>query len=720
MQRDRAGGMTAEVRTRGADPGLYVLVGMLRWHSISADPEQIRHRFGRAAIGISEMLLCAKEFGLKARERVINWDRLATMPLPAIAALRDGGYLLLAKAADGKVLVAQPHAARPALLNQAELEAIWDGRVVLMTRRAGLAELSRRFDINWFLGAIHKYRHQLFEVLATSFFLQLFALVTPLFFQVVIDKVLVHRSMSTLDVLVIGLVTISIFETILGVLRTYLFAHTTNRIDVELGARLFRHLLALPIAYFGARRVGDSVARVRELENIRNFLTSSALTLVIDLFFTFVFLAVMFIYSPLLTFVVLAAFPFYIGISAGATPLFRRRLDEKFRRGAENQAFLVESVTGVETLKAMAVEPQIQRRWEEQLAGYVAASFRVLQLANTASQSVQLVSRLVTVGVLYFGAKLVIDNDLTVGELVAFNIMAGRVSAPVLRIAQMWQDFHQARLSVARLGDILNTQPEPTFNTARAALPTIRGEIAFEHVTFRYRVDGPEVLHDVTFKIGPGQMIGIVGASGSGKSTLTKLIQRLYVPESGRVLVDGIDLAMIDPAWLRRQIGVVLQENILFNCSIRDNIALADPALPSERIISAAKLAGAHDFILELPEAYDTIVGERGDTLSGGQRQRIAIARALITDPRILIFDEATSALDYESERIIQENMLEIAENRTVIIVAHRLSTLRRTGRILTIDRGRLVEEGTHDELIRTGGNYATLHRLQAGIHEVR
>src|SRR5690348_14305122 len=360
-------------------------------------------------------------------------------------------------------------------MTRAQFEAAWDGRLVLITRRAGLSDLSRRFDITWFLGAIHKYRHLLTEILIASFFLQLFALVTPLFFQVVIDKVLVHRSLSTLDVLMIGLVAIALFEGILGTLRTYLFAHTTNRIDVELGARLFRHLLALPIAYFQARRVGDSVARVRELENIRQFLTSSALTLVIDLLFTFVFLAVMFYYSPLLTFAVLAAFPFYIGISAGATPLFRRRLDEKFRRGSENQAFLVETITGVETLKATAVEPQMQRRWEEQLAGYVAASFRVLSLANTTTQSVQLVNKLVTAATLYFGAKLVIDGNLTVGQLVAFNMLAGRVAQPVLRLAQMWQDFHQARLSVERLGDILNTTPEPAYSPGRAALPAIRG-----------------------------------------------------------------------------------------------------------------------------------------------------------------------------------------------------------------------------------------------------
>jgi len=695
------------------------LVMMLRFHGIGADPEQIRHRFASTAVGVAEMLRCAKELGLKARSTTSRWDRLGNSALPAIAALKGDRFLILGKLGEDKALVQWPGSPRPSMMSREEFEAVWDGQLVLMARRAGLSDLGRRFDITWFMGAVHKYRRLLGEVLIASFFLQLFALVSPLFFQVVIDKVLVHRTISTLDVLVIGLVSISIFEAILGGLRTYLFAHSTNRIDVELGARLFRHLLALPLAYFEARRTGDSVARVRELENIRQFLTSSALTLVVDLFFTFVFLAVMFYYAPLLTWIVLGAFPFYIGISAGATPLFRRRLDEKFRRGAENQAFLVESVNGVETLKAMAVEPQMQRRWEEQLAGYVAASFRVISLGNSASQAVQLISKIVTALTLYFGALLVIDGSLSVGELVAFNMLAGRVTGPVLRLAQMWQDFHQARLSVQRLGDILNTTPEPSFNPARAALPAIRGDVFFEHVTFRYRIDGPEVLSDISFDVPAGQIVGIVGTSGSGKSTLAKLIQRLYIPESGRIFVDGVDLAMVDPAWLRRQVGVVLQDNVLFNRSVRDNIALADPAMSIEQVIAAAQLAGAHDFILEMPEAYDTIVGERGTSLSGGQRQRIAIARALITNPRILIFDEATSALDYVSERVIQTNMKQIAQGRTVFIIAHRLSSVRQTNRIITIDRGRIVEDGTHDELVRTGGRYATLHRLQAGIQEI-
>ncbi len=697
-----------------ADSGLMTFVLLLRFLGVSIDPQQLAHQLGGAQLDITRMLRCSKEFGLKARNLTSDWQRLGKTALPVIAQRHDGSFFIIAKMAEDKALIQDPLIGHPQLVSQAELVGIWNGQVVLVARRAGLGEMVRHFDISWFLQAMTKYRRVLGEVLVASFFIQLFGLISPLFFQVVIDKVLVHRGMSTLDVLIIGLLVVSIFETLLTSLRTYVFSHTTNRIDLELGARLFRQLVALPIAYFEARRVGDSIARVRELENIRNFITSSALTLVLDLFFTVVFLAVMAYYSLFLTAIVLASFPLYIGISMGVTPIFRRFLNEKFNRGAENQAFLVESITGIETLKAMAVEPQMQRRWEEQLAGYVQSSFKLLNLGNWASQGVQLISKLVTAAVLFFGARQVIQGGLTVGELVAFNMFAGRVAQPVLRLAQLWQDFHQARLSVARLGDILNTQPEPSFTPGRTALPTIKGNIAFEHVNFRYRLDGPPVLSDITLNIPEGQVLGIVGASGSGKSTLTKLMQRLYLPESGRVMVDGVDLTLIDVPWLRRQVGVVLQENMLFNRSIRDNIALADPGMPTEQVIQAARLAGAHEFILELPEGYDTVVGERGASLSGGQRQRIAIARALITNPRILIFDEATSALDYESERVIQENMRQIAQGRTVVIIAHRLSAVRHCHRIITLERGRIIEDGSHDALLRTNGRYASLLRMQA------
>jgi subfamily B ATP-binding cassette protein HlyB/CyaB len=514
--------------------------------------------------------------------------------------------------------------------------------------------------------------------------------------------------------LAFGFFVLALFEVMIGGLRHYLFAHTANRVDVELGARLFNHLMALPLAYFEARQVGQSVARVRELETIRNFITGTALTLVIDLFFTLVFFAVMWNYSPTLTLIVLATLPCYAALSLFITPILRHRLDLKFQHGAENQAFLVESVSGIETLKTMAVEPQMQRRWEDQLSKYVTASFRSNNLNNIANQIAGLISKLTTLLIIWWGAHLVIGGELSVGQLIAFNMIAGRVTGPILKLVQLWQDFQQAGISLKRLGDILNTPREPGYNPNRSTLPALQGAVSFEHVGFRYSSDGPKILNDVNVQVKPGDMLGIVGRSGSGKSTLAKLVQRLYVPESGRVLVDGVDLAMVDTAWLRRNVGVVLQDNFLFNRSVRENIALANPGLPMEAVVQAAKLAGAHEFILELPEGYDNLVGERGCNLSGGQRQRIAIARALISNPRILIFDEATSALDYESERIIQDNMGAIGRGRTVFVIAHRLSTVRQCDRIVVMDKGRIIESGSHDKLLALGGEYARLHGFQA------
>ncbi|ALN80138.1 alpha-hemolysin translocation ATP-binding protein hlyB [Lysobacter antibioticus] len=528
------------------------------------------------------------------------------------------------------------------------------------------------------------------------------------------DKVLVHHGLTTLHVIAVGLVSIAVFDVVLSGLRTYVFAHTTSKIDVELGARLFRHILALPLAYFESRRVGDTMARVRELENIRTFLTGQALTSVLDLFFTVVFLAVMFYYSGWLTLIVVISLPVYALWSASITPVLRKRLNEKFARSADNQSFLVETVTGIGTIKATAVDPRVTRTWDNQLAGYVGAAFRVTRLATIGQQGVQLVQKLVSIAILFWGAQLVIAGDLSIGQLIAFNMLAGQVAAPIIRLAQLWQDFQQVGISVERLGDILNTRTE--LPGSRMVLPPIRGQVTFEGVTFRYRPDAAEVLSGIDFNIAAGEVIGIVGRSGSGKSTLTKLVQRLYVPERGRVLIDGHDLALADPAWLRRQLGVVLQENFLFNRSVRENIALSDPGIPLERVIHAAKLAGAHDFIVELPEGYDTKVGEQGAGLSGGQRQRIAIARALITDPRILIFDEATSALDYESEHAVMANMRAICKGRTVLIIAHRLSTVRQANRIVVVEKGRIVESGAHAELLeRPDGHYAYLHRLQQG-----
>jgi len=690
---------------------------LARFYGLACDPEQLRHQFAVTGqpFGEPEILRAAKHLGLKAGTVESDWSRLPAIALPVLAALKDNRYVVVARADAERVLVHDPLEPRPILVLRATFEASWTGRLILFTKRAGLRPEDRKFDFTWFIPAIVKYRKLLGEVLVASFFIQLFALVTPLFFQVVVDKVLVHKATTTLHVIAIGMLAVVLFETILGALRAYLFSHTSSRIDVALGAQLFKHMLRLPIAYFESRRVGDTVARVRELETIRQFLTGSTLTLVIDVFFTLVFIVVLFLYSPMLTLIVLGTIPLYILLSVIATPLFRNRLNEKFNRGADNQAFLVESVNGVETIKAMAVEPALQRRWEEQLAGYVRASFRATNLSNIAGQTASFINKLATIGILWIGAFLVMDGSLSVGQLIAFNMIAGRVSGPILRLVQLWQEFQQAGISMHRLGDLLNAPPEPSYNPNRTTLPALKGHILFEHVTFRYRPDGAEVLRKLSLEIPAGRTVGVVGRSGSGKSTIAKLIQRLYVPESGRVLVDGVDLAQVDPAWLRRQIGVVLQENLLFNRSIRDNIALADSGLPMTAVVEAAKLAGAHEFILELTHGYDTIVGEHGSTLSGGQRQRIAIARALVTNPRILIFDEATSALDYESESIIQANLARICKGRTVLIIAHRLSTVRNADWIFVIDKGAIVEQGAHADLLKLNGYYARLHQHQAG-----
>lgn len=706
-------------RIMSNNSGFISLLMIARHHGIAADEAKLQHEFGLQPFTEETILLAAKRLGMTAKVVEQDPERLDRAPMPAIAIDKEGNFFIAVRfgydqgdKTKPRIIIQYPGNPEVKILDIPAFLELWSGKFIFCISKANYMKDLTKFDFSWFIPAIVKYRKLLLEVVAISFVMQLIGLATPLGFQVVMDKVLVNHAMKTLHVVAFGLLCAVLFENILSGIRTWVFARTSSKIDVELGARLYRHLFSLPIAYFQARRVGDSVARVRELENIRNFLTSNAITLVMDLLFSVVFLAVMFWYSIPLTLLVIGSLPLYFLISLVLTPILRSRLADKFDTGAKNQAFLVESISGVDTIKSMAVEPRWVDNWEKQLASYVTAGLNATNIGTIANTSVTTVSKLVTVGIIWLGAAQVVDGNLTVGQLIAFNMLSGRLTEPILRIAQLWNNFQQVGVSMERLGDILNAPAEVVGNKTR--IPRLNGSIEFDQVSFRYRPDTPDVIRSVNVKIEPGQVIGIVGRSGSGKSTLTRLVQRLYAPDRGRVMVDGQDISIIDTTSLRQQLGVVLQENVLFTGTIRDNIALSNPILPIEHIIEAAKLAGAHEFICELPEGYDTRVGEHGAGLSGGQRQRIAIARTLISNPRILIFDEATSALDYESEQIIQENMRKICAGRTVLIIAHRLSAVRDADRILVMERGQVVEDGPHEELLaKKDGIYAHLYNLQ-------
>jgi subfamily B ATP-binding cassette protein HlyB/CyaB len=706
------------------DAGLRALCGIAAYYRVAADPEHLARELALQdqPANEDEIVRAAMLIGLKAKLIVkVTAKRLATLPTPAIVRVKNGSFQVLGgKNPSGLYRLIDPisHSDQEVPLDLLVKEI--GAKVLLVARKAGGAGVNpATFGFRWFLPTIWRYRRPLGHVMIASLFVQLFALVTPLFFQVVVDKVLSHKGYSTLFVLVGGMAAIGVFDVVLQYLRTYALSHTTNRIDVELGQRLFGHLLRLPLAYFETRSAGQTVARVRELETIRSFLTGQGLFSAIDLFFAFVFIAVLFAYSAKLTLIVLAAIPLYLIIGFAVRPMLREQIKEKFNRGAASQQFLVEAIVGASTIKSAAVEPIMRAQWEEKLAAYVHTSFAATMLGARGQNAIQYVSKLTTAALLLFGAKAVIDGELTVGALVAFNMIASQAVQPILRLSQVWQDFQQVQISIDRLGDILNAPAEPT-PLARIALPAPRGEIELRHVTFRYRPNSPNVLKAVSLNVRAGEVIGIVGPSGSGKSTLAKLIQRLYLPNEGQVLLDGADLSQVDPAWLRRHIGVVLQESLLFNRTVHENIAFAQPAMPRAQVIEMARLSGADEFIDKLPEGYDTMIEERGANLSGGQRQRLAIARALSTNPRILIFDEATSALDYDSERLIQRNMRRIVKNRTVVIIAHRLAAVRGCHRIVGMVDGRIVEVGTHEELLkRPGGLYAHLCGLQSQPVEI-
>lgn len=662
---------------------------------------------------IELLMRIAKRQGFRAGIKHLTIEKIVkNYPMPVIVQKRDGSYFTILQANTEKkeLLVYDVLQSEPFLISFDEHAQETSGKCIILKHKMMSEEA--RFGFGWFYRQILKYKKIIGEVLLASFVLQLFGLVTPLFTQVILDKVLVHRSMTTLDVLVVAFVAVTLFDLIINLVRNYIFAHTTSKIDARLGAKLFHHLLALPYVYFEKRKVGNIIARVRELDQIREFIANKSVSVILDVLFSGVFVTVMLLYSVKLTLIVLSFISVIAVLYLFVTPELRRRLEEKFQMGAQSNAYLVEAVTGVQTVKSLALEGAMQHKWENHLARYVNAGFHLTNLSNILGGISGALQKLMTIAMLYVGVTLVLEGKLSVGQLIAFQMFANQFSGPVLRLVNLWNEFQQTLLSVDRIGDILNTPTEQR-NTKAITLPKILGTVRFDNIVFAYAPGAPNVINGISAAFAEGSSVGIVGRSGSGKSTVTKLIQRMYIPNSGTIYIDDVDIRHMNAKWLRNNIGVVLQENYLFSGTIKENIVLSRPDAPMEHIITAAKLAGAHEFISELPEGYDTEVGERGAALSGGQRQRIAIARALIINPKILIFDEATSALDYESEKIIQQNLSGIKKGRTTFIVAHRLSTVKDCDTIIVMDRGAIVEQGTHDDLMQLRGYYHKLYTQQ-------
>lgn len=697
--------------------GLITFEVISKINGIDVDLRSITREYGIGENEITreELLRIAKNAGFKAKIKELSLGESKKYPIPAIFILKNNSYGVVLKINydEDKALIFIPEEKNPREVTYEEFNELSTGELIFFSHK--MIDDKIKFGFKWFYKEILKYKQVLAEVMLGSFVVQLFGLITPLFTQVILDKVIVHRSMSTLNVLGIAFVAVALFEFLLNLARNYIFMHTANKIDAKLGAKLFRHLFALPFVYFESRKVGNIIARVRELDQIREFITNKSVSVIIDLFFSSVFLIVMFVYSRILTLIVLLIVGLIAVLYVTVTPELRERLNNKFQMGAQSNSYLVESVTGVQTVKSLSIEGTMQKKWEEYLGKYVRSGFSLSVMSSAAGSLSTLFQKAMTIAILWIGVILVIKNQLTIGQLIAFQMFSNQFISPVMRLVNLWNEFQQVLLGVDRLGDILNHPVEITTDKA-ITLPKINGSVRSENLSFKYSPNGPIVLDKVNFNIKPGQCVGIVGRSGSGKSTITKLIQRLYLPFEGTIYIDDVDVRQMNPTWLRNNIGIVLQENYLFSGTIRENIAMPKTDAPIELIIQAAQIAGAHQFISEFPEGYDTIVGERGSTLSGGQRQRIAIARALITNPRIIIFDEATSALDYESESIIMQNMDTIKRGRTMFIIAHRLSTVRNCDLIIALDKGKIIEMGSHDELIARKGYYFNLCNQQGAL----
>jgi ATP-binding cassette, subfamily B, bacterial HlyB/CyaB len=660
----------------------------------------------QTAGAISEMM------GLRSHLIHINATALPRVKMPALIYWQDS--LAVLHGTVPKIQIATPEGSHKYSLR--EFTSIWGEAGQVLTVEAS-AHSTERFSLRWFLPAIQKHRQVLIQVLLASFFVQLFGLANPIITQVIIDKVLGQRSLDTLDILGVFLLGVAVFEALLTSLRTYLFTDTTNRIDLTLGSAVIDHLLRLPLRFFDRRRVGELAGRLNELENIRQFLTGTALTVVIDAIFSVIYVAVMLFYSWELTLVTLGTVPLFAILTISIAPIVRRQLEVKAERYADAQSYLVEVLSGMQTIKAQHIELKSRWQWQERYARYISAGFKSVLTFSTASSISGFLNKFSGLLLLWVGAHLVLANQLTLGELIAFRIIAGYVTSPLLRLIQIWQSFQETALSIQRLGDVLDAPPEvDEGDRHNVSLPQIKGDIQYRDISFGFNPNSSLQLLNINLKISAGTFMGIVGQSGSGKSTLTKLLPRLYEPTAGQISIDGYDISKVELSSLRRQIGIVLQDSLLFNGTIHENIALTCPDASSEEVMAAAKIAAAHDFIMALPQGYNTNTGERGAALSGGQRQRIAIARAVLQNPRVLILDEATSALDYNAEQQVCQNLYKAFQGRTLLFITHRLNTVKHADSILVMEQGTIAEQGTHAELMTLQGRYYTLFQQQEAM----
>ena len=656
--------------------------------------------------------------GLKSQLVDVPAVSINRIPTPALIRYRDSFAVLYA--VDGKtVVLGLPsqgiiNCQISQLVEELETdEANLQPQVRVLLLSATKETPKERFGLGWFVPYLSRYRRVLIEVFIASFFVQLAALANPLVIQLIIDKVIVQNSISTLNILGVLLLAVGVFEAVLTTLRTYLFVDTTNRIDMSLGSQIIDHLLRLPLRYFDKRPVGELSTRINELENIRQFLTGTALTVVLDALFSVVYIVVMLFYSWQLTLVGLGTIPLFVVVTLIAAPTVSRQLRSKAERNAETQSYLVEVMSGIQTVKAQNIELRSRFSWQKKYAKFVAAGFKTVLTSTLANSTSQFLSKLSSLLVLWVGAYLVLKQELTLGELIAFRIISSYVTTPILRLAQIWQNFQETGLSLERLSDIVDSPQEGEIDKNNIPLPAVTGAVKFENVSFRFAASGPLQLSNVSVEFAAGEFVGIVGQSGSGKSTMMKLLLRLYDAESGRILVDGYDIAKVELYSLRRQIGVVPQDTLLFDGTVKENIALTNPDATDEEIIEAAQIAVAHEFIMTLPNGYNTPVGERGSALSGGQRQRIAIARSVLQRPKILVLDEATSALDYPTEKQIGLNLARAFKGNTVFFITHRLNTVSNADTIVVMDNSRMIEQGSHQELMAAKGHYFYLYQQQ-------